>query len=239
MTLDRNQPLYSYWSCHFMTVNGTLLAPGTAIYGKRVVCVHLLFPSKFWSSSVHPVTEATVAESWGCLTRSVGRESFLDAWFKLCPMSFFSVSKLSSGKQSQDTYVSAQFQNTESASSLCLLRDGFPRHGHLSKCTNLQAKATKNLDALTRRENIHEQGGQSMGFYDLTRELRCDKGKETRLWLHQIIWPDTWCFTFLLMKCRWLGSPLITLVLGTCLALRALLDLMLDQELTLGASKVL
>ena len=86
-------------------------------------------------------------------------------------------------------------------------------------------------------EHSRQWGGQSIGFYDLTSELRCDKGKETRLRTHQIMWPDTWYFTFSLMKCRWLGPSLRTLVLGTCLTICALLDLTLNQELTLGAPK--
>lgn len=36
-------------------------------------------------------------------------------------------------------------------------------------------------------EHSRQRGGQSIGFYDLTRELRCDKGKETRLRTHQIM----------------------------------------------------
>lgn len=177
----------------------------------------------FWFSLVSLPGVTTLAESLGCLTNSTGRESFLDFWFKSCPMSFFF--SFQNWALENSIKISSYRIIAECRVSLLLLLPIQRRHYNTGVSPSaLIAQLLWKQRPLwmfswpgrrtftTVRRAVHR-----VKWYHQRPQMWQSQGDQTKD--PQIIWLDPWHVTFSLMKCRWLGSSLRTLILGTCLAL--------------------
>lgn len=178
---------------------------------------------------------ATVAEIWGCLTRLAGIVWFLNVWFESRPLSFYSISKLST---ENNPTISRCRHNCRIQSRLLLLP--IQRWFSIAEVSvqmhrppSFSVNEGNSEPGWSDLEGGYSQqgGGRWMRFYDLNStqvwqgqgcqgDQTWDPPKHLSGYSNDIspsLWwnADDWAF------------PLRTVIPGTCLAIHTLLHLML------------